>query len=46
MILKELNMIKLGVAGVCGRMGKRIFELASHDRDFDLTLALEKKGHP
>jgi len=39
-------MIKLGVAGVCGRMGRRIFELASHDRDFDLTLALEKKGTP
>ncbi|MFH1413864.1 MAG: 4-hydroxy-tetrahydrodipicolinate reductase [Candidatus Omnitrophota bacterium] len=39
-------MIKLGIAGVCGRMGKRIFELASKDRDFELTLALEKKGIP
>ncbi|KPK98024.1 MAG: hypothetical protein AMJ95_06105 [Omnitrophica WOR_2 bacterium SM23_72] len=39
-------MIKLGVAGVCGRMGRRIFELASHDRDFELMLALEKKGTP
>ncbi|MFH1457873.1 MAG: 4-hydroxy-tetrahydrodipicolinate reductase [Candidatus Omnitrophota bacterium] len=39
-------MIKLGVAGVCGRMGRRIFELASVDRDFELTLALEKKGTP
>jgi len=37
-------MIKLGIAGVCGRMGRRIFELASYDKDFDLTLALEKKG--
>ena len=37
-------MIKLGVAGVCGKMGRRIFELASFDKDFDLTLALEKKG--
>ncbi len=39
-------MIKLGIAGVCGRMGRRIFELASNDRDFELTLALEKKGTP
>jgi 4-hydroxy-tetrahydrodipicolinate reductase len=39
-------MIKLGIAGVCGRMGRRVFELASHDKDFELTLALEKKGTP
>mgnify|MGYP001766216852 CR=1 FL=1 len=39
-------MIKLGVAGVCGKMGRRIFELASLDRDFELNLALEKKGTP
>jgi len=39
-------MIKLGIAGVCGRMGRRTFELASQDRDFELTLALEKKGTP
>ena len=39
-------MIKLGVAGVCGKMGRRIFELASKDKDFELTLALEKKGTP
>lgn len=39
-------MIKLGIAGVCGRMGKRIFELASLDNDFEITLALEKKGLP
>ncbi|MFA5411338.1 MAG: 4-hydroxy-tetrahydrodipicolinate reductase [Candidatus Omnitrophota bacterium] len=37
-------MIKLGIAGACGKMGRRIFELASHDKDFELTLALEKKG--
>jgi len=37
-------MIKLGISGVCGRMGRRIFELASGDRGFELTLALEKKG--
>ena len=37
-------MIKLGIAGVCGKMGRRIFELASFDKDFDLALALEKKA--
>lgn len=39
-------MIKLGISGVCGKMGRRIFELASSDRDFEITLALEKKGTP
>ena len=39
-------MIKLGISGVCGRMGRRIFELASQDKEFDLNLALEKKGTP
>ncbi|HNX80663.1 MAG TPA: 4-hydroxy-tetrahydrodipicolinate reductase [Candidatus Omnitrophota bacterium] len=39
-------MIKLGIAGVCGRMGRRIFELASADKDFDITFGLEKKGTP
>jgi len=39
-------MIKLGIAGVCGRMGRRIFELASNDKDFEVNLALEKKGTP
>jgi 4-hydroxy-tetrahydrodipicolinate reductase len=39
-------MIKLGIAGVCGKMGRRIFELAGQDKDFEVTLALEKKGTP
>lgn len=39
-------MIKLGIAGACGKMGRRIFELASKDKDFEITLALEKKGTP
>lgn len=39
-------MIKLGIAGVCGRMGRRIFELACADKDFEISLALEKKGTP
>jgi len=39
-------MIKLGIAGVNGRMGRRIFELARKDKDFEIKLALEKKGIP
>lgn len=39
-------MIKLGIAGVCGKMGRRIFELASHDKNCEVTLALERKGIP
>jgi len=39
-------MIKLGIAGVSGKMGRRIFELASHDKDFEISLALERKGIP
>jgi len=26
-------MLKLGIAGVCGKMGRRIYELARNDRD-------------
>lgn len=39
-------MIKLGIAGVCGKMGRRIYELASQNKDFEIALALEKKGIP
>ncbi|MDD4899979.1 MAG: 4-hydroxy-tetrahydrodipicolinate reductase [Candidatus Omnitrophica bacterium] len=39
-------MVKLGITGVCGKMGRRIFELASMDKDFEINLALEKKGTP
>jgi 4-hydroxy-tetrahydrodipicolinate reductase len=39
-------MIKLGIAGACGKMGRRIYELASHDRDLEISLLLEKKGTP
>ena len=41
-----MKMIKLGIAGVCGKMGRRIFELASQQKDFELALALEQKGTP
>lgn len=39
-------MIKLGIAGACGKMGRRIFELACSDKGFEISLALEKKGTP
>ncbi|MFH1247894.1 MAG: 4-hydroxy-tetrahydrodipicolinate reductase [Candidatus Omnitrophota bacterium] len=39
-------MIKLGIAGACGKMGSRILSLARHDKDFEVSLALERKGIP
>lgn len=39
-------MIKLGIAGACGKMGRRIYELAGLDKDLEVGLALEKKGTP
>ena len=39
-------MIKLGITGACGKMGRRIYELAGQDRDLEVSLALEKKGTP
>lgn len=39
-------MIKLGIAGACGKMGRRIFELTGHDKDIEVALVLEKKGTP
>jgi 4-hydroxy-tetrahydrodipicolinate reductase len=39
-------MIKLGIAGSCGKMGRRIYELAGLDKDLEVALALEKKGTP
>lgn len=39
-------MIKLAIAGFCGKMGQRIFALARSDKDFEVVLGLEKKGHP
>lgn len=39
-------MIKLGVSGVCGKMGSRIVELARLDKAFELALVLERKGIP
>ncbi len=39
-------MIKLGITGSCGKMGRRIYELAGLNRDMEVSLALEKKGTP
>ncbi|MDD5634023.1 MAG: 4-hydroxy-tetrahydrodipicolinate reductase [Candidatus Omnitrophica bacterium] len=37
-------MLRLGVSGVCGKMGKRIAALALDDPKIKLTAALEKDG--
>ncbi|MDD5465478.1 MAG: 4-hydroxy-tetrahydrodipicolinate reductase [Candidatus Omnitrophica bacterium] len=39
-------MIKIGIAGACGKMGRRIFELAGLDKDLEVAFVLEKKGTP
>ena len=39
-------MIKLGITGACGKMGRRIYELATQDKELEVVLALEKKGTP
>lgn len=39
-------MIKIGIAGACGKMGRRIFELAAFDKDLEVAFVLEKKGTP
>jgi len=39
-------MIKLGITGACGKMGRRIYELAGQDKEFEVALALEMKGTP
>ncbi len=38
------NRIKIGIIGACGKMGRRLFELAAHDDDLEITFALEQKG--
>jgi 4-hydroxy-tetrahydrodipicolinate reductase len=39
-------MIKLGVAGAIGKMGRRIIELAQQDKAFEVAFALERRGIP
>lgn len=38
-------MIKLGIAGFCGKMGQRIFALAGRDKSLKVVLGLERSGH-
>jgi 4-hydroxy-tetrahydrodipicolinate reductase len=38
-------MIKLAIAGFCGKMGQRIFTLAKSDKSLKVVIGLEKKGH-
>ena len=37
---------KLGVNGVCGRMGQRIIQLAHEDKSLHLVAAVDFAGHP
>jgi 4-hydroxy-tetrahydrodipicolinate reductase len=39
-------MLKIGISGVCGKMGRRIAALASGDRETRISAALEKEGTP
>lgn len=39
-------MIKLAIAGICGRMGSAILKLALSDPELEVTGGLERKGHP
>lgn len=39
-------MIRLAVAGACGKMGKRILTLALADKDFEITAIFDAKAHP
>jgi 4-hydroxy-tetrahydrodipicolinate reductase len=39
-------MIKLAIAGVCGRMGSAIIKLARSDPELEVAGGFERKGHP
>jgi len=38
-------MIKLCIAGACGKMGSLIISLAEQDKELKVVLGLERKGH-
>lgn len=38
--------LKIGIFGACGRMGRRITELALDDEAFTVTAGIEYPGHP
>src|SRR6516225_1496910 len=37
---------KIGINGACGRMGKRIIQLAHEDKSLQLAAAVDFAGHP
>ena len=39
-------MVKIGIAGICGKMGRRIADLADRDADIKVVSGLEKEGDP
>ncbi len=39
-------MVRIGVSGAFGRMGKRIIHYAHQDKDISVVFGLEQKGHP
>ncbi|MDP8299759.1 MAG: 4-hydroxy-tetrahydrodipicolinate reductase [Candidatus Tantalella remota] len=39
-------MIKIGIAGACGKMGKRIADLAFQDADVEISAAFEHPDNP
>ncbi len=39
-------MIRLAINGCCGKMGRRILDLASNDSAIKVVAGLERKGHP
>jgi len=38
--------LKIGMLGACGRMGRRIIDIACEDEDFQVTAGIEYPGHP
>jgi len=38
-------MIKIGISGICGKMGRRILSLARDDNELAVVFGLEKEGH-
>ncbi len=45
-LIRSSKTTKIVMAGACGRMGQSILRLASQDSRFQITGAVEQKGHP
>lgn len=39
-------MVRIAISGCAGKMGSRIFGLASQDKDLEVVIGLEQKSHP